>query len=218
MLRKAVLIGASGLIGSHLLQLLLNSDEYSEVVIFSRSSLSISHPKLIQQIIDFDNINKYKLLITGEVIFSCLGSTRNKTPDKKEYLKIDKDYPLEFAKCGLENGVMQFHIVTSLNADPKSSSSYLKLKGELENELRKLPYHSLNIYQPSYLEGNRKENRIDDQLMQPLMRLLNPILIGPLKKYRSIKASKVAQAMFNQSIKDLRGTFVYTSNKIKELV
>jgi uncharacterized protein YbjT (DUF2867 family) len=218
MLRKAVLIGASGLIGSHLLQLLLKSDDYSEVLIFSRSTLSISHPKLTQQIIDFDNTSQYSSLITGNVIFSCLGSTRNKTPDKNEYLKIDKDYPLAFAKFGLENGVKQFHIVTSLNSDPESSSSYLKLKGELENELKKLPYHSLQIYQPSYLEGFRKETRIDDRLMQPLMRLLNPLLIGRLKKYRSIKASEVAQAMFNQSIKDLSGTFIYTSNKIKELV
>ncbi|MBC7914713.1 MAG: nucleoside-diphosphate sugar epimerase [Pyrinomonadaceae bacterium] len=218
MSRKAVLIGASGLIGSHLLQLLLNSDEYSEVLIFSRSSLSISHPKFTQEIIDFNNIRQYSSLITGDVIFSCLGSTRNKTPNKNEYQKIDKNYPLAFAKIGLENGAKQFHIVTSLNADPESSSSYLKLKGELENELKKLPYYSLQIYQPSYLEGLRKENRIDDRLMKPLMRLLNPLLVGQFKKYRSINASEVAQAMFNQSIKDLSGTYIYTSNKIKELV
>ena len=218
MTRKAILIGASGLIGSYLLQLILKSSEYSEVLVFSRSPLSISDPKLKQQIIDFDAITRYGSLINADVVFSCLGSTRNKTPEKSQYKKIDMDYPLTFAKLGLEGGVSQFHIITSLDANPESSSSYLKLKGQLEEELKKLPFQSLNIYQPSYLEGVRNETRIIDQLMQPLMRFINPLLTGKLKKYRSIKASDVAKAMFNQSIKDLKGTFVYTSNQIKELV
>ncbi|WP_026897401.1 NAD(P)H-binding protein [Daejeonella oryzae] len=215
---KAILIGASGLIGSHLLELLLASSDFSEVITFSRSKLPVSDNKLEEHIIDFEELNKYKALIKGDVIFSVLGTTKSKTSNTADYRKIDFEYPVELAKFGLENGVKQFHIVTSLGADDKSSNSYLKMKGELELILKKLNYPSLHIYQPSYLEGVRKDIRISDRIMQPLMKFINPLLKGNLKKYRSIKASEVAKAMINQSVKDLSGTFVYTSNKIKELV
>ena len=214
---KAILIGATGLIGSNLLQLIIENSFFSEVLVFTRSALSVSSPKLKQQIIDFDNLKQYTSLITADVIFCCIGSTRNKTPDKTHYKKVDVDYPLAFARIGVENNVKQFHIITSLNANFQSSNSYLKLKGQLEEELKKLNYTSLHIYQPSYLEGLRKEIRIDDKIMRPLMKLINPMLIGSLQKYRSIKASDVAQAMLNQSVKNLKGTFTYPSNRIKEL-
>ena len=168
-------------------------------------------------VINFDNLPKYSADITGDVIFSCLGTTRNKTPDAASYRKVDLAYPLEIAKIGLLNGVTQFHIVTSLDSNPKSSNSYLKLKGELEEKLKKLNYPGLYIYQPSFLKGDRKESRISDKIMKPLSRLIDPLLLGPLKKYRSIKAEKVAQAMINQSLKKLKGTFTYPSTQIQEL-
>jgi uncharacterized protein YbjT (DUF2867 family) len=104
-----------------------------------------------------------------------------------------------------------------LGADAGSSNSYLKLKGQLEQELKKLCLPSLHIYQPSFLIGNRNKYRLADKIMKPIFRLIDPLLLGPLKKYRSIKATDVARVMLNQSIKDLKGTFIYPSIQIQEL-
>ena len=146
-----------------------------------------------------------------------MGSTKKKTPDLTEYRKIDHDYPLYFAKEGLKNGLMQYHIVSALGADPKSSNFYTKMKGELENDLKKLKIPALYIYQPSFLEGKRNENRPLEKIILPIMKLVNLLLIGGLRKYQSISAKVVAKAMLNESIKNKSGIFVFESDKIKEL-
>ncbi|HYK75596.1 MAG TPA: NAD(P)H-binding protein [Daejeonella sp.] len=213
----AILVGASGLIGSYLLDFLLKEPFYTKIVLLLRKPMDIQHPKIEQQIIDFDQLYQSASLIKGDVIFSCLGTTRQKTPDKQQYLKIDNHYPFEIARIGRENGVPQFHIVSSLGADPNSNSFYLKQKGNLEEKLKMLNYPSLHLYRPSYLEGTRKEKRLDDILMRPLMKILNLFFIGSLKNYRSIKAETVALAMIKQSLKNLQGIYIYPSQQIKEL-
>ncbi|MEO8793824.1 MAG: nucleoside-diphosphate sugar epimerase [Daejeonella sp.] len=218
MSRKAILIGASGLIGSNLLQVILDGSYYSDVLTLSRSELQITHPKLVKKIINFDDTSSFENLIYGDAIFSCLGTTKGETPDNSEYKKIDHDYPLQFAELGIKNGVNQFHIVSSLGADENSSNNYLKLKGTLEKSLISLNIKSLHIYQPSFLTGDRKENRLMEKLLAPLIKLINPLLIGKLKNYRSIKALDVAKAMYNQSTKEMEGTFIYPSEQIKKLV
>lgn len=217
MSRKAVLIGASGLIGSNLTRLLIENTEYTEVVLIVRKPLPLNSPKVKQEVVNFDDPESYAEYLTGDVIFSCLGTTRKKTPDAADYRKVDLTYPLQAANAGLRNGVKQFHIVSSLGANSRSSSSYLKLKGELEDELRKLHFKSLHIYQPSYIIGDRAEKRTDDSIMKPIMRILDPLFFGPLKKYKSIEARDIASAMLKQSLKDSEGTFIYPSNIIKEL-
>ncbi len=217
MLKKAIIVGSSGLIGSQLVELISNISSFNGVLLLVRHTIEINHPKIKQLVVDFDDLAKHAAEIKGDIIFSCIGTTKNKTPDVATYRKVDLIYPLEIAKIGLLNDVTQFHIVTSLNANPKSSNSYLKLKGELEEELKKLNYPSLHIYQPSYLYGNRKEKRIDDKIMKPLSRLIDPLLFGSLKKYRSTKAENVAKALINQSLKDLKGIFTYSSTQIQEL-
>ena len=214
---RVILVGASGLIGSNLLSELIQSEEISEVLLLVRKSTGISNPKVKELILNFDELNTYSSEIQGDIIYSCLGTTTRETPDSKLYKKIDLEYPLNLAKLGVKNGVSQFHIISSLGADPESSNSYLKLKGELEQELKKLNIPSLHIYQPSFLIGDRKENRMSDKIMKPIFRLIDPLLIGPLKKYRSIKAANVAKVMLSQSIKDLKGTFIYPSIQIQEL-
>lgn len=213
---KAIVIGANGLIGSQLVSLLIEQPSYTEVLLLVRRPLQISHSKVQQLIVNFDNLKEHAASIQGDIIFSCLGTTRNKSPEPAQYKKVDLDYPLEIAQTGLLNGVKSFHIVTSLGADSTSRSPYLKLKGELENALKKLPFQSLHIYQPSYLVGNRTESRIDDKIMRPLMRLIDPVLMGNLKKYKSMPAETLAKAMVNQSLKNLNGIFTYPSNQIKE--
>jgi uncharacterized protein YbjT (DUF2867 family) len=214
---KVILVGASGLIGSNLLSELIRSESISEILLLVRRSSGITNPKVKELILNFDELNSYSSEIQGDIIYSCLGTTKAVTPDTSLYRKIDLEYPLNLATLGLKNGITQFHIISSLGADAGSSNSYLKLKGELEQELKKLNIPSLHIYQPSFLIGERKENRLADKIMKPIFSLVDPLLIGPLKKYRSIKAADVAKVMLSQSIKENKGTFIYPSIKIQEL-
>ena len=214
---SVILVGSSGLIGSNLLSELIQSEAISEILLLVRRSTDVSSSKVKELIVNFEKPNSYSIDIQADIIYSCLGTTKSETPNSSLYRQIDLEYPLNLAKLGQKNGVAQFHIISSLGADAGSSNSYLKLKGELEQELKKLTISSLHIYQPSFLIGERKKDRLADKIMKPVFRLIDPLLIGSLKKYRSIKAADVARVMLNQSIKDLKGTFTYPSIQIQEL-
>ncbi len=214
---QVILVGASGLIGSHLLTALIESAEISRILLVLRKPLNISDPKVQELIVNFNQLENFSSDIKGDIMYSCLGTTRAKTPDSDLYRKIDLEYPLKLAEIGIRNGVLQFHLVSSLGADAEASNSYLKLKGELENELKKLSIPSLHIYQPSLLSGKRKESRLLEKFAISAFKFINPLLLGPLKKFRSIRAETVARAMLNQSLKELKGTFIYPSIQIQEL-
>jgi uncharacterized protein YbjT (DUF2867 family) len=214
---QVILVGASGLIGSHLLTALIESAEISRILLVLRKPLNISDPKVQELIVNFNQLENFSSDIKGDIMYSCLGTTRAKTPDSDLYRKIDLEYPLKLAEIGIRNGVLQFHLVSSLGADAEASNSYLKLKGELENELKKLSIPSLHIYQPSLLSGKRKESRLLEKFAISAFKFINPLLLGPLKKFRSIMAETVARAMLNQSLKELKGTFIYPSIQIQEL-
>jgi len=214
---QALILGASGLIGSELLKIILNDPSYINVKIVVRTKLPIDNPKLSQIISDFDGLESNKEHLVGDVVFSCLGSTKAKTPDQKEYYKIDHDYPLKASGFALINGAKFLHIVSSLGANISSSSSYLKMKGETEEDISNLPFLGIHIYRPSLITGNRKEKRPLEDLGASLFSLINPLLLGPLRKYRSIAASEIAKAMAAQAKKEIQGIHIYPSNKIKEL-
>lgn len=214
---QVILVGASGLIGSHLLSALIESAEISRILLVLRKPLNITDSKVDELIVNFDELESFSSDIKGDIIYSCLGTTRAKTPDSGQYRKIDLEYPLELAEIGIRNGVTQFHLVSSLGANASASNSYLKLKGELEDELKKLSIPSLHIYQPSLLTGKRNESRLVEKFAISAFKLIDLLLIGPLKKFRSIKAETVARAMLNQSLKELKGTFIYPSIQIQEL-
>ena len=216
--KTAIIIGASGLIGRELLSLLLEQKEFENVKIFVRKSIGIQHNKLTEIITDFTKLQSISGSINGDVIFCCLGSTKSKTPDLNDYRKIDHDYPLFFANEGIKNGLGQFHLVSALGANAKSSNFYTKMKGETEDELKQLSIPSIYIYQPSFLRGNRPENRPLEKVALFIMKLIDPLLVGNLKKYQSINAITVAKAMINESIKNKKGIFVHKSDQIKELV
>jgi len=214
---KAVIAGASGLIGSCLLEQLLASPQYDEVVVLVRKQLPVAHKKLVQVIVDFDHLADHQALITGHAVFCCLGSTRKKTPDLAQYRKIDYEYPLKLAQIAVENRVMHYHLVSALGADPKSSNFYSRMKGEVEEAIKRTGIKCLHIYEPSILTGNRQESRPMERFAITLMNAINPLLMGKLKKYRSIPAEIVARAMFKQSLKTEEGIFVHSSERIKLL-
>jgi uncharacterized protein YbjT (DUF2867 family) len=214
---KAIIAGASGLIGSKLLTILLNQPEYAEVVILVRRSTGVKHQKLTELVIDYDCLDDYADQIKGHAIFSCLGTTNSKTPDKEVYRKIDHDYPVKLAQLGFKNGVDQYHLVSSLGADVKSSAFYLKLKGETEEDVTKVGLKTIHIYQPSLITGDRKEHRLAEKIITPIMKVIDPLLFGSLKKYRSIPAQTIAMAMFKESINNKEDVFIHPSDNIKQI-
>lgn len=214
---KAIIAGASGLIGSNLLNILLQSHEYHEVLVLTRNELQLQHKKLVQLVIDFDHLEDHVSSITGDAVFCCLGTTNAQTPDKEVYRKIDYGYPLTIARLANKNGVKQFHLVSSIGADKNSMAFYTRLKGELEDALQKIGIPVLHIYQPSMLVGERERKRPMEKVMIALFKFINPLLIGSLKKYRSITGKRVAQAMYTKSLDNSAGTFIHTSDKIQSI-
>ncbi|SDL01260.1 Uncharacterized conserved protein YbjT, contains NAD(P)-binding and DUF2867 domains [Pedobacter sp. ok626] len=214
---EAIVAGATGLIGSSLLQQLLDHPDYTMVTAIVRKEIPLQHPKLRQVVIDFDQLENHQEHLKGDVVFCALGTTKSKTPDKDQYRKIDYQYPLDIAFIAQQNGVSQYHLVSALGANQDSAIFYSKLKGEVERDLKTIPFKAIHIYRPSLLVGDRKERRSGEGIMIGLMRVLNPLLIAGLKKYRSIKIEKVASAMLKQSLKPLTGIFTYDSDQIEEL-
>ncbi|AMR30968.1 nucleoside-diphosphate sugar epimerase [Mucilaginibacter sp. PAMC 26640] len=211
---KAIVVGASGLIGSSLLTMLLNHAEYDEVLVLVRKELPLQHKKLVQLVVDFDNLDKHSDAITGHALFCCLGTTKSKTPDAARYRKIDHDYPLQLAQFAKKNGVKHCHLVSAIGANKTSSTFYLKLKGELEEDLQKVGLQTLHIYQPSMLYGDRKEQRSLETVFVGIFKVINPLLLGGWRKFRSIPADSVAHAMYKNSLNGESGIFIHTYDNI----
>jgi uncharacterized protein YbjT (DUF2867 family) len=214
---EAIIAGATGLIGNNLLHQLLDHPDYTKVTVIVRKEIPMQHAKLEQLVVDFDHLDNHQEHIKGDVVFCALGTTKSKTPDQEQYRKIDYQYPLDIAFIAQQNGASQYHLVSALGASEKSSIFYSRLKGEVERDLKSIPFKAVHIYRPSLLDGERKEHRSAEGIMIGLMRILNPLLIGGLKKYRSIKIEKVASAMLKQSLKPLDGIFIYDSDEIERL-
>lgn len=217
MQKKAILTGASGSIGSSLLQQLLTDSNYSGVLVIARHPLPIDHPKLKQLIVDFDQLRDYAAEITGTTVFCCLGTTKSQTPDKAQYRKIDYQYPLDMARIAQENGAESYHFVSALGADIHSSIFYSKTKGEAEQALKTVPFPSMHIYRPSLLDGHRTKKRFAEGIMNVMMRIINPVLIAGLRKYRSIKVEDVAKAMLLKSLENRKGYFIHQSDEIQAI-
>lgn len=214
---KAVIAGASGLVGSKLLNILLQNNDYQLVTALVRKELPVANAKLKQVLTDFSSLDKVAGEITGDVLFCCLGSTRKKTPDLAVYRRIDHDYPLQLAQIALKNGVQQCHLISSMGANASSSNFYTKLKGEIEEDMQKVGMPCLHIYRPSQITGDRKENRPLERVFIATMSVLNPLLVGRLRNFRSIPAETIARAMYKQSLIKQEGVFIHLSNQIKEL-
>lgn len=213
---KAIVVGATGLIGQNLLTKLLADNQYSHILVISRKSLTLSHVKLKEMVIDFDNLTNYANEIVGDVVFCCLGTTIKRTPDLATYRKIDYQYPLDVANIASNNGAKQYHLVSAMAANVKSNLFYSRTKGEVERDLQQIPFEATYIYRPALLDGDRKEDRSAEKIMISLFRFINPILIGPLKKYRSIKIEKIVDAMMAKAKSGDKGIHIYNSDEISD--
>ncbi|XWN37036.1 MAG: NAD(P)H-binding protein [Balneola sp.] len=191
--KTAILIGATGLVGCHILQFLLSDERYESVKVLHRRSTGISHPKLTEHIIGFDDQESWKALVSGDHLFSALGTTLKKAGSKEAQYKIDFTYQNEVAKAASKNNVHGYTLVSSLGANAESGSFYPRIKGELDDAVRKLNFEKTLILRPSFLEGDRDEFRLGERIGIPIAKLL--CKIPGLKKYQPIKAKIVAEAM-----------------------
>ncbi len=215
-MKTALIIGSTGLTGSHLLQQLLESNQYDKVISFSRE-VEVKHPKLVNHIVDFDKPDEYCDLVKGDDFFCTIGTTIKKAGSEEAFRKVDFIFPKNFAKCAMDNGVSQFLIISALGADSKASNYYMKTKGEIEDFLKVTTFKSVDIMQPSLLLGNRKEFRFAEKIGGAVMKLLSFAFVGSLAKYKAIESKTLANAMFVIAQKNTSGVSVYESDKIQEI-
>ena len=215
-MKTALLFGASGLVGSHVLSQLISNNNYSKIKLFVRSSIDISDPKIEIIQTDFNNLENHREDIKGDDCFFCIGTTKQNSPDKNEYRRVELDVPKEIAQIAKSNLVNSFVFVSSGYADPKSSGDYLKFKGEVEEELKKLNFPKLGIMRPSFLLGDRKEKRVGEKIGIFVFKLLSPLFLGPLKKMKPIHSETVAKAMIKISRSE-NDQIIFESNEIVKL-
>ena len=215
-MKIALLFGASGLVGSHLLNQLISNNNYSKIKLFVRSTIDLNDPKIETIQTDFNNLENHREDIKGDDCFFCIGTTKKNSPDKNEYKRVELEVPKQIAQIAKSNFVNSFIFVSSGYADPKSSGDYLKFKGEVEEELKKLNFPKLGVMRPSFLLGDRKEKRVGEKIGIFIFKLISPLLLGPLKKMKPIHSEIVARSMIKVANEDLQKN-TFESNEIMEL-
>lgn len=210
--KTAILIGATGLVGSEVLQLLLEDERYQKVKVFHRRSTDIAHPKLEEHVIDFDQVDDWKHLITGDELYSALGTTIKKAGSQEAQYTVDFTYQYETAKAAAENEVKKYSLVSSAGADHHSKVFYSRLKGELDDAVKELPFEVITVLRPSILDGDRSENRPGEKFGLLMARLFTKI--PGLKKYRPILAKNVAAGMINSLHKCPPGYHIFELDEI----
>ncbi|MDB9923598.1 NAD(P)H-binding protein [Candidatus Pelagibacter sp.] len=215
-MKTALLFGSSGLIGGHLLNQLIKDNKYSKIKLFIRTDPEISDPKVEVIKTNFNNLQNHKEDIKGDDCFFCIGTTKQNSPDKDDYRKVELEVPKEIAQIAKSNLVNSFIFVSALYANPKSSGNYVRFKGLVEEELKSLNFTKLGIMRPSFLMGDRKEKRVGEKIGIFVFKLLSPLLLGPLKKMRPIHSEKVAKAMIRAANGNSEKN-IFESNEIAEL-
>ena len=215
--KTAIILGASGLTGGLVLKKLLNDDRYKTIKLFSRKNIGISHPKIIEKVGNILALENFNEEFIADEIYCCIGTTAKKTPDKERYKKIDFGVPLLAAKLAKKNNIKTFLVVSALGANSKSTVFYNRTKGEMEDAVLKQHITITYILQPSIIEGQRNDVRIFEKIGIKFFKLIKPILIGKLKKYRAIKAEYIAQAMIYLANTKTKQQQIISSNNIKEI-
>lgn len=195
MSKTAIIIGATGLTGNLLLERLLVDDRYKSIKLFSRSSCHIKHSKIEEHLVDLFELEKHVDLFSADEVFCCIGTTKAKTPDEEQYLKVDYGIPMTLANLCTQKQIDTFVVISALGANKKSKLFYNRTKGRMEEGVLKEKIKNTYILQPSLISGNRNENRFGEKAAKALMNVLNPFLVGSLKKYRSIHPKTIVNTM-----------------------
>ena len=215
--RKALLAGATGLIGSHLLDLLLADPAYGLVTALVRRPPDVEHDKLVARVVDFERLAELPAPPAADDVFCCLGSTMKKAGSKAAFRRVDHDYAVATARLGLAGGAERFLLVSAVGAGASSMNFYSRVKGEAEASVAELGYRALHVFRPSILIGERDEDRPGERLGIAAARVLNGLLAGPLRRYRGIRAETVAAAMVAAARTAAAGRRIYTYDAIERL-
>lgn len=213
-MKTAIVIGSTGLVGSHLTTLLMASKQYSSIILLNRRVSGISHPKVVEKIIDFEKPDLTGIF--GEDVFCAIGTTIKKAGSQAAQFKIDCEYPTAIAALLKQQGAKQFMLVSSLGANAGSANFYLRTKGTLEKNIFALQYACSIIVRPSFILGERKEFRMGEKIGIVLMKLLKPLMVGNLKKYRGVQAADIAAKMISAANQSLSGEVIFESNQITD--
>lgn len=213
MSKVALVAGATGLIGSQLLELLLTDDRYSKIIALSRKSLTNKHSKLDNVVVDFSRLSAHYERLKADDVFCCLGTTMKQAGSQEAFRKVDFEYPLEIAKIAKALGAKQYFLVTALGANKKSSFYYNRVKGEVEEAIGKEGYTSYHIFRPSFLQGNRNEKRAGEEATQVFFKMFG--FLVP-KKFKGIDSAKVARAMLVKAKEEKRGAFIHESESLQK--
>jgi uncharacterized protein YbjT (DUF2867 family) len=193
---SALLAGATGLVGGHLLRLLLDDPGTASVVVLGRRPTGAKHAKLVERVVDLDQPDGYADTLAVDDIFCCLGTTIKKAGSQEAFRHVDLEYPLAIAERAAGRAG-QFLVVTAVGADPQSRIFYNRVKGELEQALRALQFgRGVKIFRPSMILGERGESRPAERLAKAVLGATAPLFAGGLKRYRAIDAASVARAMW----------------------
>ncbi|QCR21584.1 NAD(P)H-binding protein [Pontibacter sp. SGAir0037] len=214
-MKTALVIGATGLVGKQLVQQLLTDERFGKVIAFSRRSLDIANSKLEEHLINFDEPDEWQHLVKGDVLFSTLGTTLKQAGGQNEQYKVDYYYQYKFAEAAAQNGVPTYVLVSSSGASPDSLLFYSRMKGTLEEAVKKLNFESIHIIQPGLLHGDRKDSRFGEELAYKVMHFLDKV--GVAGKFRPYEDKVVAQAMINAAVSAQPGVHTHNLGQVFEL-
>jgi uncharacterized protein YbjT (DUF2867 family) len=210
----ANVIGATGLTGSELVQLLLEDDRFGKVNIFVRHDTNIHHPKLEQHLVDFRNKKTWAKKLKGDILFSALGTTLKQAGSKEKEYEVDFTFNHEFALEAQKNGIRSYVLVSSVGANPDSRLFYPRMKGELDSAVLKLGFKNIDILRPSSLTGKRHNRRILEELSIPVVQFLTRFIF---KKYRPISGRTVAEAMICAAVKPNPHKTIWEADEVFDL-
>lgn len=205
-------MGASGLVGSHLLKFLLEDSDIKGITIFVRKPLEMNHPKLKQVTVDFEKLDSYSEFFKVDHVFCCLGTTIRVAGSREAFSKVDFTYPVQSANLAKAKGVKSFSVVSALGANGKSKIFYNRVKGQMEDELIKLGFDSLSIFRPSLLVGERKETRRGEKWGAKFSKVISFVFVKKFKKYKPIQADFVAKSMLANAKQKLKGVQIIESD------
>jgi len=214
--RTALLAGGTGLVGSHCLTLLLRDPAYTRVVALVRRPLPLTDPKLEARVVEFDRLDE-RDVPRAEDVYCTLGTTIRRAGSREAFRRVDHDFVVALARQSAARGATQFMVVSSIGADPRSAVFYSRVKGETERDVSAVPFRAVHIMRPSLLVGERSEHRPLEHISIRLFSMLAPLLVGPARRYRPIRAEVVARAMVAVAHRADQGVHVYESDRLAEL-
>jgi len=217
-MKKAIIFGSSGFVGSHLLSELLNSSDYAQVTAVVRKKLSISHPKLNTVIGDYGSLRELEADLSADEIFIALGTTRKSSPDKATYYQVDHDYPVLAAQIAKARGAKSVFVVTAVGANPASRIFYTRTKGETERDIIALDFEHTHIFRPSMITGNRQEKRPLEGVMIGIWSAIDPLLVGKADRYKGISGQDIAKAMRISAIHQSQKSTIYHWREMNDLI